>query len=52
MSADSVVDAVPKIIELAHAQHDIHAIHRYASAMFEEGRLRAYWQSEIKRVFQ
>ena len=52
MSADSVTSAIPKIISLAHAQYDTQAIHRYASAMFEENRLRDYWQSEIKRVFQ
>jgi hypothetical protein len=52
MSADSIKDAVPKIIDLAHSKHDFHAIHRYASTMFEENHLRHYWQSEIKRVFQ
>jgi hypothetical protein len=52
MSANSVADAVPKIIELAHSEHDIKSIHRYASGMFEENRLKARWQSEIKKVFQ
>lgn len=51
MSANSIEDAIPKIIELAHTEHDMHSIHRYASAAFEENRLREHWQSEIKRVF-